>query len=89
MVKDKKFLENISQFCLDKAKKLGATDCEVVISNSISEGVSFRNKQLEHSERSDNLSIGLTTYIGEKNPMFHHQIVNKIIFLVSSKDVLK
>ena len=66
MVKDKKFLENISQFCLDKAKKLGATDCEVVISNSISEGVSFRNKQLEHSERSDNLSIGLTTYIGKK-----------------------
>ena len=23
MVKDKKFLENIAQFCLDRAKKLG------------------------------------------------------------------
>jgi Predicted Zn-dependent proteases and their inactivated homologs len=66
MVKDKIFLEKISQFCLDKAKKFGATDCEVVVSNSISESVSFRNKKLDHSERSDNLSIGLTTYIGKK-----------------------
>ena len=66
MVKDKIFLEKISQFCLDKAKKFGATNCEVIVSNSISESVSFRNKKLDHSERSDNLSIGLTTYIGKK-----------------------
>ena len=45
MVKDKIFLEKISQFCLDKAKKFGATNCEVIVSNSISESVSFRNKK--------------------------------------------
>jgi PmbA protein len=66
MVKDKLFLENISQFCLDKAKKLGTTNCEIVVGNSISETITFRNKQIEQSERSDNISIGLTTYIGEK-----------------------
>jgi PmbA protein len=66
MVKDKLFLENISQFCLDNAKKLGTTDCEVVVGNSISENITFRNKQIEQSERSDNISIGLTTYIGKK-----------------------
>lgn len=66
MVKDKIFLEKISQFCLDKAKKLGATNCEVVVSNSISESISFRNKKLDYSERSDNLSIGLTTHIEKK-----------------------
>jgi len=36
MIKDKAFLEKISQFCLDKAKKLGATDCEIAVGNSIS-----------------------------------------------------
>ena len=66
MVKDKLFLESISQLCLDKAKKLGTTDCEIVVGNSISESITFRNKQIEQSERSDNISIGLTTYIGKK-----------------------
>ncbi len=66
MIKDKAFLEKISQFCLDKAKKLGATDCEIAVGNSISESISYRNKQVEQSDRSDNFSIGLTTYMGNK-----------------------
>jgi len=37
MIKDKKFLEKIATNCIDKAKKLGATDCEVTVSNNISE----------------------------------------------------
>jgi len=40
----KKFLEKIASNCIDKAKKLGATDCVAVVSNSISETVNFRNK---------------------------------------------
>lgn len=66
MVKDKKFLEKISFFCLDKAKSMGATDCEVVVSSSISESISLRNKQIDHSESSNNLSVAMTTYINKK-----------------------
>jgi len=36
MIKDKKFLEKIASKCIDKARKLGATDCEVTVSNNIS-----------------------------------------------------
>ena len=66
MVKDKKFLENIAQFCLERAKKLGATDCELGVSNSISESISLRNKKVDQSDRSDSLSVGLTVYMGKR-----------------------
>ena len=48
------------------SKKLGATDTSVIVRNSISETVSFRNKKLDESNRSDNLAVGITTYIGKK-----------------------
>ena len=51
---------------LHLAKKLGATDSSIVVSNSISETVNFRNKKLDESNRSDNLGIGITTYIEKK-----------------------
>jgi len=51
MIKDKKFLEKIATNCIDKAKKLGATDCEVTVSNNISETVNFRNKNIDESKR--------------------------------------
>ena len=66
MVKDQVFLEKKASYCLDLAKKLGATEASVIVSNSISENVNFRNKKLDESNRSDNLSIDLTTYIGKK-----------------------
>ena len=66
MVKDQEYLEKKASYCLDLAKKLGATDSSVVVSNSISESVNFRNKKLDESNRSDNLAIGITTYIGKK-----------------------
>ena len=66
MVKDQVFLEKKASYCLDLAKKLGATEASVIVSNSISETVNFRNKKLDESNRSDNLSIDLTTYIGKK-----------------------
>ena len=34
--------------------------------HSISETVNFRNKKLDESDRSDNLGVTLTTYIGKK-----------------------
>ena len=66
MVKDQVFLEKKASYCLDLAKKLGATDVSVIVSNSISETVNFRNKKLDESNRSDNLSIDITTYVGKK-----------------------
>ena len=66
MIKDQEYLSNKASYCLDLAKKLGATDSSIVVSNSISETVNFRNKKLDESNRSDNLGIGITTYIGKK-----------------------
>jgi PmbA protein len=66
MVKDQNHLEKTASFCLDFAKKLGATDSTALVTHSVSETVNFRNKKLDESERSDNLGITLTTYIGKK-----------------------
>ena len=66
MVKDREYLENKASYCLDLAKKLGATDISVNVGNSISETVNFRNKKLDESNRSDNLGIDITTFIGKK-----------------------
>jgi len=66
MIKDQEYLSEKASYCSDLAKKLGATDSSVIVSNSISETVNFRNKKLDESNRSDNLAIGITTYIGKK-----------------------
>ena len=66
MIKDQEYLSEKASYCLDLAKKFGATDVSVVVSNSISETVNFRNQKLDESNRSDNLAIGITTYIGKK-----------------------
>ena len=66
MVKDQEYLEQKASYCLDLAKKLGATDISVKVGNSISETVNFRNKKLDESNRSDNLGVDITTFIGKK-----------------------
>ena len=66
MIKDQEYLSEKASYCLDLAKKLGATDSSIVVGNSISETVNFRNQKLDESNRSDNLAINLTTYIGKK-----------------------
>ena len=66
MIKDQEYLSKKASYCLDLAKKLGATDSNVAVSNSISETVNFRNQKLDESNRSDNLAISITTYIGKK-----------------------
>ena len=66
MVKDQGYLEKKASYCLDLSKKLGASDTSVIVNNSISETVNFRNKKLDESNRSDDLGIYITTYIGKK-----------------------
>ena len=66
MVKDQEYLENKASYCLDLAKKLGATEVSINVGSSISETVNFRNKKLDESNRSDNLGVDITTYIGKK-----------------------
>ena len=66
MVKDQEYLISKASYCLDLAKKNGATDASVTIGNSISESVSFRNKVLDESNRSDSLAISIETYIDKK-----------------------
>ena len=66
MIKDQSFLEDKASYCINFAKKNGATDVQVSVGNSISETVNFRNKKLDESERSDTLLINLTTFINKK-----------------------
>ena len=66
MIKDEEYLKSKASYCLDLAKKLGSTDVSVTVGNSISETVSFRNKVLDESNRSDSLAISIETYLGKK-----------------------
>ena len=66
MIKDQEYLKSKASYCLDLAKKLGATDASVTVGNSISETVNFRNKALDESNRSDSLAISIQTFIGKK-----------------------
>jgi PmbA protein len=66
MLKSKEYLTELAVKCLSKAKSYGATDVEVSLGNSISENINFREKKIEYSERSEVLSLGLTTYINKK-----------------------
>ena len=66
MVKDQDYLKKTASFCIDLAKKLGATDATAVVGHSISETVNFRNRKLDESDRSDSLRVGLEIYIGKK-----------------------
>ena len=78
MVKDKDYLKKTASFCIDLAKKLGATSSSAAVMHSISETVNFRNKKLDESDRSDNLGVTLTTYIGKKKIyLFLHQILSE------------
>ena len=66
MLKSKEYLTELAVKCLSKAKSYGATDVEVSLGNSISENINFRERKIEYSERSEVLSLGLTTYIDKK-----------------------
>ena len=66
MIKDQDFLKAKAAYCLDVAKKIGASDASVTIGHSISETVNFRNKNLDESNRSDGLAFSIETYIGKK-----------------------
>ena len=50
MIKDKNYLLNISDKILNKAKKLGATETSVVVSNSVSEDINYRNKNCIYND---------------------------------------
>ena len=66
MIKDQEYLKKKASYCLDLGKNLGATDISVKVGSSISETVNFRNEKLDESNRSDNLGIDITAYIGRK-----------------------
>jgi len=77
MLKDRNYLSDIASLCIEKSKKLGATDVSVNVINSISESVNFRNNKLDESNRSDNLSLNLTTYINKKKSNISSTNLNK------------
>jgi PmbA protein len=66
MLKDNPFLNNLGEYCIDELKKIGATNSEVIVAHSISEDMLQRNGKIEEVTRSEDISIGLTAYIGQK-----------------------
>jgi PmbA protein len=77
MVKDQDYLKKTAIFCIELAKKLGATDSTAAVMHSISESVNFRNKKLDESDRSDSLGVSLTTYIGKKKASISSSNLNE------------
>ena len=77
MVKDQEYLKKTASFCIDLAKKLGATDATAVVAHSISETVNFRNRKLDESDRSDSLGVGLEIYIGKKKSAIRSSNLNE------------
>ncbi len=77
MVKDQDYLKKTASYCIDLAKKLGATDSTVTVMHSISESVNFRNNKLDESDRSDSLGVSLTTYIGKKKSSISSSNLNE------------
>ena len=75
MVKDQEFLKSKASYCLDLAKKMGATDTSVTVGHSISETVNFRNKSLEASDRSDGLALSIETYLGKKRSHYREKLI--------------
>ena len=85
MIKEDRFLAKIADFCISKSKDLGSTSSNVLVMNTISENVNIRNKKLDGSERSENLGVTLTTYIGKKKASISSTNLseNNLIELVS------
>jgi PmbA protein len=77
MVKEQNYLKKTASFCIDLAKKLGATDVTAVVGHSISETVNFRNRKLDESDRSDSLGVGLETYICKKKSSIKSSNLNE------------
>ena len=66
MIKDDLFLSNLGEYCIDELKKIGSTSSEVIVAHSISDDMLQRNGKIEEVTRSEDISIGLTAYIGER-----------------------
>ena len=66
MIKDDLFLNNLGEYCIDELKKIGSTSSEVIVAHSISDDMLQRNGKIEEVTRSEDISIGLTAYIGER-----------------------
>tara|TARA_B100001175_G_scaffold169989_1_gene144216 strand:+ start:13 stop:1329 length:1317 start_codon:yes stop_codon:yes gene_type:complete len=88
MIKDQEYLKSKASYCLDLAKKLGATDASVTVRNLISESVSFRNKELDEANRSDSLAISIEIYIGKrKSSISSSNLLNENLKILTKKCV--
>ena len=61
MIKNQEYLSEKASYCLDLAKKLGATDTSVGVGKSNYEKVNCRKQKLDETNRSDNLALNITT----------------------------
>ena len=77
MIKEKKDLENLADYCIKNAISCGSTGCAVSVVSSVSETVNFRNKKIENSDRSDILIININIYIGNKKSSSSFTYIDK------------
>ena len=62
----KQKLEDVAAFVLDTAKKAGATDCSVNISESTQFGANVRDGKVEGMEDNANFGVSVTAYVGQQ-----------------------
>jgi PmbA protein len=60
------FFESLVDTALAEAKKIGATDAGVEVSEGCGLSVSVRNGELENVERNRDKSMGVTVYVGQR-----------------------
>lgn len=58
-------LSDIANDLISRAEKSGASDADVVAVNGVSTSVDVRNGQLENTERSEGISVGLRVFVGK------------------------
>ena len=77
MIKDKQYLDDIGEFCLQELKKIGTTAAEVIVAHSISDEILRRNRKIEEVNRSEDIGISLTAYIDKKKSNISISNLNK------------
>jgi PmbA protein len=71
------FFESLVDTALAEAKKIGATDAGVEVSEGCGLSVSVRNGELENVERNRDKSMGVTVYVGQRRGNYRRRLLRQ------------
>lgn len=82
-------LFDIAASLVEGAKKAGASDCDVVAVNGVSSSLQARNGELETTERSEGISVGLRVFIGETGNLSQAMVTASRFTEQDKKDLIE